>query len=341
MEIDFLAYKVRSNDTLQSIASRVGMTGEELKLFHNSRCKKTDTIWFENLNEVKNIFVPTHFKTEKQKEQEQKNILPPALLSDSFFAKTYTVSETFESPFENPLHIDYIIDLDIHKDKDQNVYILSYYQKNFKSDGSTSDDKMSNLSLACMESIMPISFMINADGKITGLADHKSIIENFASQRKELEDFFIGEVSQKYFDTFQNNLENEKLLLQQFSTTLLFQTLFPKMDWFHKKTSWTESFHLVQNSFPVQCHMDIEYENEEEDFVVTVLKGNITEACSSQEIVRGIKQETLSQDRASGDIILKYTTHKKHKTLFQTQADISVRHKGEIIHQHNLTITQG
>lgn len=340
MEIDFLQYQVRNGDTLTSIASRLGMTGEELKLFHNDHCEKMDRIWFENLNKVKTIFVPVHYKTEVQKEQERKNTFP-SQLSPSFFATTYTVNESFESPFEDPVNIGYTIDLHLCKDQNKEQYIASYIQKDFTSDGNKPDDKISSLSIACMKSIMPIEFIINKHGKITGFADHKKITDTFIHQRKDLEEFYIGEVSQNYMNTFERNIKDESFLLQQLQSTLLFQTLFPKTDWFQKKTKWKEPFYFLQNSFPVQCEINIEQENGGENTVLTILNGKICELCTSQEILRGIRLNEKTSEPASGNIILAYTTHKKNKNLLQAKASVSLSHEGLSIHQHHINITQG
>lgn len=340
MEIDFLQYQVRNGDTLSSIASRLGMTGEELKLFHNSHCQKMDTIWFESLNDVKNIYVPTNFKTEAQKEQERKNNFP-SKFSESFLAKTYSVNETFESPFEPLITIDYSIELGLHKNKSKDQYILSYIRNDFKSNGNTPDDKVSSLSIACMKSIMPLEFIVNSKGQITGFADHKKITDRFTHQRKDLEEFYVGEVAQNYIDSFERNINDESFLLQQLHSTLLFQTLFPKTDWFQRKIKWKESFYFLQNSFPVQCELNIEQSNDDENSVLTTLNGTITERCTSQEIMRGIKFKDSAAEAASGNIILEYTTHIKNKNLLQAKASVVLSHEEESIHQHHINITQG
>ncbi|MDR2236594.1 MAG: hypothetical protein LBE92_10750 [Chryseobacterium sp.] len=332
MEIKYLEYKVRNGDTLKSVASRLGMTGEELKLFHNSHCQKMDWVWFENLNEVKMLLVPTHFQTEKEKEQERKNRLPSAVLSDSFFAKTYDVWEAIEGSFQPDVKMNYTIDLNLRKDQ----MLLTYAQKDFKSDGNIPGDKVSDLSMACMKSIMPIDFTLDHQGRICGFSDHKKITAIFAGQRKELEDFYTGEITKKYVDSFEHNILDERFLLQQFQSTLLFQTLFPEMKWFHRKTSWTEVFYFFQNSFPVQCHMEIEQENEDDHLLITTLKGKITDWCSSREILWGIRPDEMS----SGDFTLKYTTHKKNKNLLHAKASLILKYEEESIHQHNITITQ-
>lgn len=340
MEIDFLQYQVRNGDTLTSIASRLGMTSEELKLFHNSHCQKMDKVWFESLNDVKKIFVPTNFKTKAEKEQERKNTFP-SQWSDSFWAKRYTVNETFETPYEPSVNISYTIELNLRKDKNTGRHILNYLQSDFKSNGNTPDDKVSSLSIACMQSIMPLEFVINEQGKITGFADHKEMIETFSEQRKELEDFYIGEVFQNYMDIFERNIRDESFFLQQLKSTLLFQTLFPQMNWFQRKKNWTESFYFLQNSFPVQCELNIEQKNEDDNSVLTILTGKITQLCTSQEIMRGIKLQESTSEPASGNIVLEYTTHAKNKNLLQAKASVLLSHEEVFIHQHHITIAQG
>ncbi len=341
MEIDFLEYKVRNGDSLGSIASRLGITGEELKLFHNSHCQRMDRIWFDNLNEVKSVFVPVNFKTEKEKNEEIKNKLPLSQPLDSFFVKTYTVSETFESPFEPSLTIDYHISLDVRKDQNKNLHIVSYRQDNFKANGKTPENKISELSIACMKSIMPIDFTISESGRITGLADHKKMIQTFADKRQDIEDFYIGEVSMKYTNTFEKSIADTPLFLHQFQSTLLFQTLFPKMDWFGRELGWTEPFYFFQNSFPVQCNMEIEQEDEDTLFLATIIRGNIAEPYSLQELKTGQKRNETPEHPVSGEIIIEYNTHKKNKTLTHARCTINLWHEGMHIKQHTITITQG
>ncbi|WP_347218833.1 hypothetical protein [Chryseobacterium sp.] len=340
MEIDFLEYKVRHGDTLNSIASRLGITGEELKMFHNSHCQKMGKVWFENLNEVKSILVPLQVQTEKQKDQEKKNTLPSSQLSHSFFAKTYTISETFESAFEPSLTIDYTVDIDIRKDKSTNHHILSYSQGNFKTHGETPEDKMSGLSIACMKSIMPIDFKLGDSGKIMGFTDHRKITQTFAEQRKNL-DFFAGEISERYMDKFEKNISDEDFFLRQLQSTLLFQVLFPKLEWFHKKTEWVESFYFLQNSFSVSCNMEIEQENEDQDHITTTLTGNSTASYSVQELRTGTKYNEPVEDPVSGSIAIEYITHKQNKNLVQASVILGLWREEESIQQHTITITQG
>ncbi|WP_228425424.1 hypothetical protein [Chryseobacterium jejuense] len=297
-------------------------------------------IWFENLNEVKTVLVPLQVQTEKQKDHKKKNILPSSQIPNSFFSQTYNVSETFENPFESNLTIDYTVEIDVRKNKSTNHHIISYSQNHFKTHGKTPEDKISELSITCMKSIMPIDFTLNESGKIIRFTDHRKITQTFADKRKGL-DFFAGEVSERYMDKFEKNIADEKFFLGQLQSTLLFQVLFPKLEWFHKKTEWTESFYFLQNSFSVPCTMEIEQENEDQDYITTTLTGNSTEFYSLQELRTATKYNEAVDDPVTGNIIIEYTTHKKSRNLVQASATISLWREEELIRKHTLTITQG
>lgn len=338
IEMDFFEYKVRNGDTLQSISSRLGMTGEELKLFHNTRCSQIDTVWFDNLNGVQHLFVPQNFKTDQQKEQEKKKLLPPTTLSDSFFLPTYRIQETFENAMEAPLILEYTVQVDIHRNKNEHHHVMTFGRTDFKTNGRTPDDKAGNLSLSCMEAIMPIDFILADNGTIARLADHKKMIQKYKEKRIDLEEFFTGDISKTYFDTFQDHISDQDYFLNQFRSTLLFQTLFPKMDWFHRKSVWQEKFYFLQNSFPVQCSLDSEYESEDRDFVTTVLKGKIIDPCSLQELKRGVRFEQPAEEPISGEINLQYTTHTEDKTLSRAESSLNLWHEDILVQKHNITI---
>lgn len=336
----FFEYKVRNGDTLPSVSSRLNMSAEELKQFHNSLCLKMHRVWFENLNGVERLIVPLNFKTGKKRELEKRKMLPSYSLSDSFLMPVYHVSETFEGSRENPLAIHYDVQFDIRTDQKSDPYILTFRQNNFKTGDYIPDNKTENLTLACIKSIMPVDFSIDPDGHITGPADHQHLVEKFKDQRAELEEFFTGERSELYFDVFQNSISDQTFFLEQFKSTLLFQTLFPEMDWFRKNSVWSENFFFLKNSFPVQCSMRTEHEDLDHDLLTTVLRGGITDACSLQELKKGVRSNKPVGDPVSGEIILQYITHKETKKLFSAEASLSLSQENSLLQKHTLKITQ-
>lgn len=82
--------------------------------------------------------------------------------------------------------------------------------------------------------------------------------------------------------------------------------------------------------------MEIEQQHEDDYLIITTIRGKITNWCSSREIMWEIQPDEMS----SGNIILKYTTHKKRKDLLHAKVSLLLKYREETIHQHNITITQ-
>ena len=63
MDENILIYEVKSGDTLDKISVKIGMTGDQLKDFHNSHCEKMEKLWFNNLVGVRQIIIPKQYKS--------------------------------------------------------------------------------------------------------------------------------------------------------------------------------------------------------------------------------------------------------------------------------------
>jgi hypothetical protein len=340
IEMDFFQYKIRSGDTLNSISSRLDMTAEELKIFHNAHCGKMEKLWFNNLHGVKHLLVPVHSNTEIQETPEKLSNTFSAQLPHLFFAGEYKVQEVFEYPQKPSLTIEYAIRLN-GKEKNEKGQIITFSRKDVQTNGEIPEDKISILTLACMESIQPIDFILHDNGAIAGFQDHKTVKYRFNEKRKDLDDYFTGETNRTYIDLFQESITDENFLLQQFCTTLLFQTLFPTMDWFQKDTPWTESFYFFQNSFPAKCKMEAVHHAKNKDLKEIRFTGKIIEACSLQELKRGIRFHETSEENVSGEIRLQYTSGGEHNNIIQAEALLILWHQEIVYQKHHLTITQG
>ncbi|SHM72601.1 LysM peptidoglycan-binding domain-containing protein [Chryseobacterium polytrichastri] len=340
MEIDYMQYKIRNGDSLHSISSRLGMTVKELKRFHNAHCEKADTLWFENMNHVDFLWVPKNYKTEEQKVQEKTNSLPSLQLSNAFYAKEYKVRETIQIPSEDLLLLDYTIILDTREGKDKS-YTVTIDRKGLTTNGKIPNDKMSELSLDCMKTLYPIAFTINPSGKITGFHGYKALIKKFKDQRPKLEEYHIGEGCTMLLNAFEKQMSDETGFLRQFDSSLLFQTLFPIREWFHKKTTWTEKLYCFQNSFPAIFDLCIETNHDDPDYTETIIQGNLQNICSLQSLKQNKKNsDTDSYEAITADLQLQYTIHKTHKILSQAESSIVITNEGDLYRKHHLTLTQ-
>jgi hypothetical protein len=340
MNISISIYQVKEGDTLESVAVQLGISAEALKRYHNTYCDLKNLIG-SDLRGVYEIMIPPSEKiTELKEDQRQISLssnLPSLHLTEGFYALNYEVSEQFEQQDEEDLIIDYSVSLKLREIVDKG-FVAEVKTSDFTKNGQYPDEKMSLLSLACMESISPIAFMVPAQGKIKGFYDHKTLVKKFESKRPALETFFIGDLSKIYFDQFYKSLSNENYLLKQFRSALLYQVLFPEMDCFRRKKEWEESFYVVPNSFPVKCRFHTEYNFENPEDVEIIINGKIEGDRSLQELLKGLKFEESPEDQVSGEIELHYTTSKETKQLKKIEASIILLNHGEMYRKHDLIL---
>lgn len=342
MDKNILIYEVQSGDTLEKIGDKIGMTGDQLKDFHNRHCERMEKLWFNNLVGVKQIIVPKEFKSPEALRKEREKELPPSSVTRDLYENSYSVKETFSNVSGDDMELDYRIDISFKSKKESNSpdEIVDVRCHDFKKNGIRPDDKMSTISLASMESIYPISFIIPFQGKISGIYEFEKLQKTFEAKRPDLEDFFVGEVYRSYLDKFHQSLGNQDHILRQLSSSLLYQIIFPKMEWFHKLDIWTEGFYFLQNSFLLKCSMSAKYNHEGEQVVETLLNGTLQETFSLQEILRGISFDKESEELADGEIELRYITDKKSKKMIEAAASVTFRNDDELYRKQTLKLTQ-
>lgn len=224
------------------------------------------------------------------------------------------------------------------QETDTAVYTADVRCHDFRKNENHPDDKISEIALACMESIYPITFTIPFQGKISGIFEFEKLKQKFEKKRPDLESFFTGEIYKAYLDKFASNLGNSGYILKQFSSTLLYQLIFPKMEWFHKTGNWPEDFCFIQNSFLLKCRMNAEYSHTEPETAETLLKGYIEEPSSIQEVLRGVPFTEKSEEQADGTLEFRYRTDKKTKKMLQAEASVILNSEGELYRKQTLKL---
>lgn len=342
MNDNILLYDIQSGDSLEKIGDKIGMTSEELKDFHNSHCDKMDRLWFNNLFGIRQIIIPKQYKNPEQVKAERGKELPPASITRDFYANTYSVKESFSGLIQKGFEIEYQVDIRFRDKKENHLpfEIVDVRTYHFLKNDSAPDDKMSSISSACMESIYPISFTIPVQGRISGFFEFESLKKKFNEKRKDLEEFFIGDVYKAYLNRFSENLEKQDYVFKLLSSSLLYQLLFPRMDWFHKTHSWTEQFYFLPNSIFLKCSMSANYNHEGTEIVETQLKGRIKDLFSLQEILRGHSFDDQPDDLVDGEIELLYKTDKKTKKMLEAEASLTFKKDQEIFRKQTLKLTQ-
>ncbi|MCD9853274.1 hypothetical protein LUD75_01050 [Epilithonimonas sp. JDS] len=334
MDENILLYEVKPGDTLDNIGEKIGMSGDQLKDFHNTHCERMEKLWFNNLVGVKQIIIPKEYKNPEDLRKAKENEMPPSTVTRDFYADSYLAKEDLE--------IEYQVDINFRSKEESNITeeIAEVRCFGFTKKGQLPDDKMSAVSLACMESIYPIPFIIPCQGKIAGIFEFEKLKQRFEEKRQDLEAFFTGEIYKSYFDKFLESLGNRDYILKQFFSALLYQLLFPKMEWFHMTREWTENFYLIQNSFSLRCSMRAEYEHKGTEIVETLLRGTVQDAYSLQEILRGISFGEAPEELAECDIEIRYITDKKTKRMLEAEATVIFKNEDALYRKQTLKLTQ-
>lgn len=342
MEDLFTIYDVRPDDTLTKIGQKIGMSEDEVRDFHNHNCERNGLMWFNGLLGVQKLVLPKNFKSAAQIKKENSAAVPSKFLSPAFYADTYQVLESYESDFENMIAISYAVDIELKEIEEKQIksLVASVHCHDFKKNGEKPDDKMSELSIACAESIAPIKLKLSSEGKISGIFEFEKVLPTFEGKRKDLEEFFIGEVSTKYMDKFAVSLSNQKFFEKQINSTLLYQILFPRMSWFHREFEWKEDFHPVKNSFSTQCSFNINFIHLNEQQIEIDIKGEIQDKVSLQELLRGKKFNEEPEEAIVGLLELKYTTDKVTKQMLKYEAGIALFHEGEMYRKQKIVLSK-
>lgn len=340
MITDFIKHKVRPDDNLSSIAARINISEKDLKEFHNQNCGKMDKLFVTNLKGIEFILIPIHFISEEEKKTEQQQLLPPTYYFLKFHFDTYSVEENFEQSESENLKFNYKIDINIREEK-ENI-IAETHIKDVTKNNEILDNKISSLALKCMESLYPIYYKISLNGNIESFFKHQSLIKKFKAKRNDIEDFFVGDISKKYLDTFEENISDETYFFRQMQSNILYQILFPNLEWLHKKSSWKEKFYIQINSFPLEFSFQTEQLFEDSEFVETTVKGTFLENCSLREFLKGNRIENEKEDfenSINAEIQIKYFTHKTTKQLHEIKSTVNIWYQNELFQKHQLQIT--
>lgn len=337
MNNEFEIYEIKPNETLSQIAKRFEMSSEELQAFHNLHYKKAGLMWFSNFVGINKILVPTNYKSKAERKKEHQQNFPPKEFFKEFYEKKYTVKETFENDLNEILEINYQIELQISDENEETI--VQIRNKNFTKNKNTVDDKISSITIACMGAVSPIGFMMDEKGNLKKLAHPEIYSKRFLEKRKEIEEDFIGEVTTVFFDKFQKMWENPDVVFEKFQSQLLYQLLFPSMNWFHKSDEWQDKKNLAPNSFPVKMNFNATYEHEETEFATTKITGTIAEEISIQDILRGIKLDKILDNSSEAFAYFNYFTDKKTKILNSTDAKIILTFEDKSILSHSISIT--
>lgn len=240
MNYESLIYDVKPNESITEIAESIGMSTDELRDFHNANCEKMGLPWFYNFVAINKIVVPKNYKSPSQIWKELSEKLPAKTIHPELFSKQYNVAEVFEQIGENKMKYEHKIEINLKQEKE--FFKAEIILRDYITNDEKPDKKVSSLGLACMEVISPFSFDISKEGEIFEIHDVQNLKKRFSIKTTEIEEFYTEQISKKYLDYFEKELEVDGSFKHQLNSTLLFQLVFQNFEQLSKNKNSSAIF---------------------------------------------------------------------------------------------------
>ncbi|VXC01365.1 conserved hypothetical protein [Flavobacterium sp. 9AF] len=223
MKPKYKKYKIKKNDTLESIANKLEKSIHEIKSFHNVFCDSDSYIGVSLPNHLKELYIYPEFNEKEL-----------SLLQKVFTNDNYKLSQT---PSNNTLN--YGVMYTIYSGKEKNSIKfeveVQYLEKknednllflvNKKSITYINDEEVNTIAdeLAVKTSsvLYPLELVITNEGNWIAIHNYETIYKRWEKIKEAILDEYEGEWVEKYLNL------NEKTLADE---NLLFDSL--KKDWF-------------------------------------------------------------------------------------------------------------
>lgn len=278
MGISINYYEIQKGDTLESIAGNLGISVDQLRRYHNTYCELSQLLG-NDLKGHQNILIPSKKEIEKLAEENiniTRNQALPYFISPHFYCNSYQVSQFIQKD-KIEINLSYFVDIQCKEVR--GGLIVSISRRDFYKNGVKVDDKISRISQECMASIPPIEVLISKRGQIQGIYNYQAQIKAFSNQKEVLKDRFIGEINHQYIDFFEQQIQQENIIMREWKRDFLHQVLLIKTEWFHQKEVWAEEFYIFSKKVKSSLSAIYKYDDDimaEITGTLENLKGNIT-----------------------------------------------------------------
>ncbi|MEO8254825.1 MAG: LysM domain-containing protein [Flavobacterium sp.] len=227
-----LTYKIRKGDTLQSVATELGVDAHELRRYHNIHCAIPDLIEADFKSYLE-LLILSPKKSEVTSEAEEKrpqkvNLgnnykLPfsPERTDKSYKVKYASTIGDKSDVIELKINVKWIA-------VDANKYHL--FEINRASDiyinDRLPDNMMSGLAAKTAEVLYPLEIVVDKFGKWIDIYNYTEIDSRWGKIKSEILDYYEGEVVEGYIEHTEYVLENSDRLLESLRSDYFLRTFF-------------------------------------------------------------------------------------------------------------------
>lgn len=289
----YIPYKIKQEDTLKSLASRIGLYHyKQLLNFHNSVSNKANFLKTDKLIKGNVLYIPdieeiTQLNRDFKNEQDAQPTKQIPKLELSKLKATYKVKiskENFGNSTENRNIITYELKID-QIETNESSTILKIEKDNFLVNNRKPQSKMQQLALQCASTYYPMEIVVNEWGRIKNIQNMAQIRARWTANRTKIENNFTG----SYVDSYLNNLENKLYNTNQLETIInddiVFQTLFLPYKTLTDQQESTISSHFFKHHIQYKIVQEIETDNEKENELLIRQEGIIDDHRSYRDLL--------------------------------------------------------
>ncbi|PKB18732.1 LysM peptidoglycan-binding domain-containing protein [Flavobacterium sp. 5] len=226
-------YKVRKGDTLQAVARELGVEAQELRRYHNIYCPIQDLIEADFKNHLELVILAPEKKEVKTNEGIARKLKKISLANDfrlPFLPER--INENYKIQYTSEVGDE----IDITEMKisvkwlavDNNRYHLFEIDRasEIYINGKAPDTMMSELALKAAEVLYPLKIVVNEYGKWIDIHNYNEIENRWGRIKREILDYYEGEVAEAYIEHTENALENSETLLASISSDYFLRVFF-------------------------------------------------------------------------------------------------------------------
>lgn len=287
---DYIPYKIKTGDTLKSLAIRIGLYNyKQLLHFHNKVCPEIESLKTEKLFKGNIIYIPTTQeinllnKITKSKPTEQTSSIKLQLKSLNASYNIEIIKESINVDTKKKNVIAYTIDLKhLESTKKDNILIID--KNKFLINKKQPETKMQRLALQCSKSYYPMHLIVNKDGEIVGIENTPEIKERWLKNKANIENLFSGHYAEKYIDNVNYKILNTNLLEEAIRNDLILNTLLLPYKRENRITETTFNSTFFKYKIHFKIIQNTEIDNEKQDLVITQ-EGAIDDRRSYKELL--------------------------------------------------------
>lgn len=268
METTLRTYKVKENDTINSIAKKHGLETQELIAYHNKRAEPIKQIRNRIPDFLREISLPPEgyilkdgkeiWADDNQPEPNNIKELFVGMLYNQPYQKDlcYGVLKTIKSGNKEQT-IKYNISVRFYPEDEDGEYHVSIdiISKTFINDVEP-DLIADELALSCTEVLYPVLFKIDKNTKLLEIQNHKEILNRWEKQKATKLKYYEGDIAQNYFDLFEQTLIDKELcfhyLKNDWFLHLYFNTIYSYYLPEVKQINETVLFPIIPNTLPIE-----------------------------------------------------------------------------------------